>query len=469
MNASTASAVSRLEGILGSSGFSSDPMQLSKYAICGVTPAAVARPGSAEEVAEVVRFAGAENLAIVPCGARTKLNIGAPPQRCDIALDLSGLDRITAYDPADLTLAVEPGVTLATLARSLGQHGQFLPLGAPFAARATVGGTAISGVDGPMRQFYGTVRDSLLGAEFITGDGVAGKSGGRVVKNVTGYDLHKPLIGSLGTLAIVTKLNFRTFPAPQEMRGFIAHFPNADSAAALRHAVAKSFLRPLTLEILGCGAADLLTSAVASRVEPISLPNGLFSGKGWIAATSFAGDEAVLARCERDLRQLADFAGATAFSTIGADQDRAALAAVFGRVREFVPIALDASPAATIVKASVPPAHLERALCSLKHAADEHSLSSAVLARGVSVIYAALLAAERNESALHRVASATKRISADIAQLGGHSTIPWCPAEWKSHLNIWGTESASVALMRKLKAVFDPRSILAPGRFAGGI
>jgi glycolate oxidase FAD binding subunit len=471
MNASAASAVSRLEGLIGAAGLINDPAQLPGYAIAGLTPAAAVRPDTAEEVAEVLRFAGVENLAIVPCGARTKLGMGSPPHRYDIALDLSGLNRVTAYDPADLTVGLEPGVTLASLARTLGQHGQFLPLGAPFTSRATVGGTVVSGVDGPLRQGYGTARDFLLGMEFVTGDGVAVKSGGRVVKNVAGFDLHKPLIGSLGTLAVVTEINFRTFPAPQAMRGFLVRFATADGAAALRHAIARSFLRPLTLEILSAGACDLFNGAAASRIEPNALPSGLLSPSGafagWILATSFAGDEAVLARCERDLRQLADSSGSTTFDVFGAGPDRSVLAAVFGRLREFVPIALESSPATTVVKLSASPAHLEHALCSVKHSAEEHSLPWACIARGIGVVYAALLPPERNDHALHRVAAATKRMAADVAALGGHCVIPWCPAG-RSELSIWGS-SGNVGLMQKLKTVFDPHAILSPGRFVGGI
>ena len=469
MNVSAASTFSRLASLIGATNFFADPSQVAEYAIGEIAPAVVARPATAGEVSEIVRFAGAEKLAIIPSGARTKLSMGSPPQRYDIALDLSRLDRIIAYDPADMTLAVEPGVTLATLARSLGEHGQFLPFGAPFASRATVGGTIASGVDGPMRQFYGATRDFLLGAEFVTGDGVAGKSGGLVVKNVTGYDLHKPLIGSLGTLAVITRSNLRTFPAPHEMRGFVAQFPSAESAAALRLAVAKSFLRPLTFEILSPGVAELFAGASASKIEPNALPKNLLANKSWAVATSFAADGAVLARCQGDLGQLADRSGATSFSVLGAAQDRAAMAAMFGRVREFIPLALNSSPAATILKISVPPAHLEHALCSIKHAADEHSLAWAAIARGVAVVYVALLPPERNEQSLARVTSAAKRLAADIASLDGHTTVPFAPSEWKSRLDAWNARRDDFALMQKLKFVFDPCRILAPGRFAGGI
>ena len=171
MTVARASVASRLAAIAGNAHVSADPTQLAPYAIDGKTPAAVARPGSAEEAAEIVKFAAAESLAIVPAGARTKLSMGMPPREYDLALDVSRLDRVVAYDPGDLTLGVEAGIPLRTLAATLAEHRQFLPLAPPFMNRATAGGTIASGVDSPLRQFYGAARDYVLGMEFITGDG----------------------------------------------------------------------------------------------------------------------------------------------------------------------------------------------------------------------------------------------------------------------------------------------------------
>src|SRR5437879_4020903 len=135
---------------------------------------------------------------------------------------------------------------------------EVLPLLVPWDPLSTIGGTVASGIDSPLRQFYGTARDFLIGAEFVDGTGHLCKSGGRVVKNVTGYDLHKLLIGSLGTLAVITCLNFRTFPAPiAGSRGFVASFPNAEDALPLRRAIASSSLTPLPLDIVSPELAQL--------------------------------------------------------------------------------------------------------------------------------------------------------------------------------------------------------------------
>jgi glycolate oxidase FAD binding subunit len=472
MNASAANAVSRLESIVDASSRITDSVHLAAYAIGKMAPSIALKPGSAEEIVEIAKFAAAESLAIVPCGARTKISIGALPNRYDIALDLTRLDKIAAYDPGDLTLSVEPGVSLATLQSALGEHGQFVPFAAPFMTRATVGGTIASGVEGPLRQMYGTTRDYVLGMEFITGEGVLGKSGSRVVKNVTGYDLHKLMIGALGTLGVITKINFRTFPAPASMRGWAVHFASAQDAAACRDAIAASPLRPLTFEICSPSVANLFAHTPAFQTEQQALPDGLFSTREWTLATSFEGTDAVLDRCERDFRKLAEGSGATAFARIGSacsKPEMIVLGAVFTRLREFTPIALEASPACTIVKVSVLPEHLEHALAAAKHAAEDHAQPWVAMARGVGVIHFAILPAARNEKTMKCVADVTNRIHSDCAQLGGHSAIPWCPDEWKSTLNLWGADRADLPLMQKLKSVFDPRGIFAPGRFFKGI
>src|SRR6202007_2132674 len=168
----------RLPGIVGPEHVSSDPAELKVYAVDGRMPAAVVRPGSNEELVEIVKYAASEKLALIAFGARTKLRIGCPPQRYDLALDMTRFNRVIAYDPGDLTLSVEAGVPLRTITASLAEHRQFLPLAVPYSHHATIGGTIASGVDSPLRQFYGTARDYVLGMEFISGEGAYTKSGG---------------------------------------------------------------------------------------------------------------------------------------------------------------------------------------------------------------------------------------------------------------------------------------------------
>ena len=465
MSAPAKIAASRLAEIVGEQYCSCEPAELAAFQCGGVVPSGMARPGSAEEVAELIRFAGAENLAAIATGARTKLDMGLPPSRYDIAIDMTRLNRVAAYDPGDLTLGVEPGCGLAKLQSVLVEHRQFLPLAVPYFRRATIGGTIATGVDSPLRQLFGTARDFILGMEFVTGEGVAAKSGGRVVKNVTGYDLHKLMIGALGTLGIMTKINFRTFPVPEESRAYAARFESSKGAFELCDRVAESPLRPSTMEIFSPQAARMFGSEAAARFERTPLPADLFSGAQWAFTSGFAGNKAVLARYERDFRDMAEKCGAVGMTVLAQKQ----IAGAFGRKREFIPIALESSAATTILKLSVLPRKMNDAVTSAGRLADENGLRWAAMARGVGVIYFALLPEARNENARARVAAIAAKTMASIAEMDGHATIPWCPTEWKSSLPVWGFAPPDFPQMAKLKKLFDPRGVLAPGRFVGGL
>src|SRR6202453_2473468 len=305
------SVTSRLAEIVGAANVASDFAQLATYEIDRKLPAAAVRPGTSEEVAAIVKFAASERLALVPTGARTKLGIGYAPSRYDLALDMTRLNKVIAYDPGDLTLSVEAGVPLAKIAQLLAEHRQFLPLALPFSAHTTVGGAVASGVDSPLRQSYGTARDFLLGMEYVTGEGISAKSGGRVVKNVTGYDIHKLMIGALGTLGIITKINFKTFPTPLERRGYVPRFRSADQALDLCHRLMQSPLAPLSVEVFSPQVTELFESAAALRMAEAPLPKHVFDSNEWAVSVTYARDEPVLERYAKDLQRMAQASGAT--------------------------------------------------------------------------------------------------------------------------------------------------------------
>ena len=465
MTTASKTASARLPDIVGSVNVISDPAQLGVYAVDGIKPGAAARPGTAEEVAEIVKYAAAENLGVIATSARTKLGMGLAPRRYDLAVDMTRLNRIIAYDPRDLTLSVEPGVLLRTLDAALLEHRQFLPMRMPYWNRATVGGTIASGVDTPMRQFYGTPRDYVLGMNFVTGEGAAGKSGGRVVKNVTGYDLHKLMIGALGSLGILTRINFRTFPKPPGTRGFVAAFETADGAVEMRNRIARSALTPLTLEILSPRVAELFISEAAARIDPDAAAPKMLSPVHWTLAASYAGTEKVLERYVTDLGRMANESGAASTAAL----DDSMRPSVWGRLREFIPIALEASPAAMILKIAAVPMRIKDALAAAVREAEAAALPWAAVARGVGVIYFALLPPGREQAALQRMATAANQIIAAGEKLEANTWIPWCPAELKNSVKLWGAARGDFAEMQKVKKAFDPQGILSPGRYVGGM
>jgi glycolate oxidase FAD binding subunit len=479
MTKSSPNLVLALESILDASRVLSDPIACAAYAVDGIVPAAVAKPASAEEVAEIVRFSALEKLALIPCGNRTKLAIGMPPSRYDIALDMTALDQIAHYDSGDLTLSVDAGTSVAKLNAVLFEHKQFLPLLVPYYSRSTVGGTLASGVHSPLQQFYGTARDFLIGAEFVTGSGAPTKSGGRVVKNVTGYDLHKLLIGSLGSLAVITRLNFRTFPSPLASRGFVASFANAEGALTLRRAIAESSLTPLTFDVVSPELAQIFATRTPATPEAAvfagenrsagqtSLPSigNWFRPLEWQLCAAFAGTPEVLDRYARDLTRLAEQSRATSIAIL----DDTARPAFWGRLRESLSLLLEASPATAIFKISVLPSHHPALFASLRQIADRAALSHALVARAGGTIYFALLPSSANNETTAQLAQVTTQIFDSIFSAGGNATLLFAPRALKQHVSVWGPSRPDLALMRRLKTAFDPQNIFAPGRFVGGI
>ena len=175
-------------------------------------PAFVAAPGSTDEAAAVMRAAAEHELAVVARGAGGRLGWGVPPSRCDLLIDMSRMSSVVEHSPGDLVARMQAGARMGDVAAALGRDGQELALDVP--DRATVGGVVASGLAGPRRLRYGTPRDLLIGITIVRADGTVARSGGKVVKNVAGYDLGKLLAGSAGTLALITDATFRLHPLP---------------------------------------------------------------------------------------------------------------------------------------------------------------------------------------------------------------------------------------------------------------
>jgi glycolate oxidase FAD binding subunit len=452
-------AFSRLEEITGSAHVFTDGVKIAARNVCGLLPSAVVSPADAPQIAEILRFAAAERLAVIPTGGCSKLGIGSPPARYDIALDLSRMNRVLAYDPNDLTLGVQPGVQIRDLSRALAEEKQFLPLTVPFEDRATIGGIAASNSSSPLRHAYGALRDFCLGMEFVTGEGKPAKSGGRVVKNVTGYDLHKLLIGSLGTLGVITRVNFRTFPMPQAQGSFVASFPSAETAFDFCRAVSHSVLTPQMVEVANPGTAALIFSGeFSARLEP----------RTWTVIVSAAGQPAVVSRYEREFGQLAGAASADDFLALTADEARSTLA----QIREFPRLMLERDSSALIFRVNTVPGAMAALAGKLRVVAAQGELDFVSLSRASGIQYAAFLPPAENSATLESLARVIVEVFRACGQpeMQASVMLEWCPAELKTSAEIvWGPPRPDFELMRRVKHSFDPQNVLAPGRFAGGI
>ncbi len=455
--------IARLESAVGDSQVSADPAQCIQYAVDEIIPSAIAKPASAEQAAEIVGFATLEKLALIPCGHCTKLEIGMPPSRYDIALDMTGLHQIAHYDPGDLTVSVDAGASFNDLAAPLYKQNQFLPLSVPFYFESTIGGIISSGVDSSLRHSYGTARDFLIGAEFVDGAGRLCKSGGRVVKNVTGYDLHKLLIGSLGTLAVITRLHFRTFPAAPASRGFVISFHSHEDALAFTELVEHSPIRAASIDLVNPYLMRLFLESEINSPEPPTAPlQGKFPADSWHLCISVEGTPEVCERASREFAQLdaSSTAKPAQFLTLNESEG----ADLWHHLGQSIPLLLEASPLASIFKISLPPSRLAPLLDQLRILADQAPLHHGFLARACGVLYFALLPESGEATSLNRLSDTVSRVFPFLASENAYASLPWCPTQLKRSLNIWGSPRPDFALMRRLKFAFDPQSIFAPGR-----
>jgi glycolate oxidase FAD binding subunit len=453
--------VARLESAVGAAYTQSDRTTCEKYAIDGVIPVAVATPASAAQVVEVVRFARDEKLALIPCGHRTKLGVGMPPERYDVALDVSGMQQIAYYDPADLTLSVDAGMSLAELNEELARQQQFLPLGVPFYEECTVGGAIAAGLSSSLRNSFGSARDFLLGAEFVNGAGARTKSGGRVVKNVTGYDLHKLLIGSLGTLAVITRLNFRTFPSPQGYGQFAAAFSTAEAVSDFTVAVAKSSLTPRSFEIL---SPEAVGRAARRKKNGVAIEAGWFHDGQWHVCIGFDGDDAVLHRYASDLTRCAQECSAAGFNVLENDAART----LSGALRELLATVVRSNRHATIFEITNLPT-FSADVVHLRERAARFSIPASVFGQAPGPLYFALEPSNSDEETVAALAQISSAVFEYAAAHRGQARILFCPIELKRAVNVWGPAPGDAGLMRRIKNAFDAQNIFAPGRYVAGI
>ena len=450
----------RLEKLVGSDRVRASESALQAFAIAGRAPMAVLKPRSAREVAEIVGFAAAENLAVVACGSRSKLELGMPPRRYDLAIDMTDLRQIAHYDPGDLTVSVDAGMPLHELAKVLGAKNQFLPLAVPCGGTSTVAGAIASGIDSALRQQYGTARDFLIGAEFVDGAGKQCKSGGRVVKNVTGYDLHKLLIGSLGTLGVVTRLNFRTFPLPDLRGAHLSTFPTLEAALQFHASLLKCGLPFSNLELFDSEFSALL-AAWLNRTGGTrkSLP-----ASGWHVLTCFEGHAAVMGRIQLELQERSEQMQAARSGTIDG-QPAQQLEAAFREAFDWLRGAATSVALFRIV--------LPRVACGdvaeLLNGSQPSLLRSAFVLRACGVAYLALLADGEDAPANATLEREVTRTFSRVEEKKGSATLLHASQKLKEHVSVWGAKRADFPMMQHVKQAFDPHNIFAPGRFVGGI
>ncbi len=414
--------------------------------VAGVMPDWVASPATSEEASALLAAATEHDLAVVPRGSGTAVGWGPPPRRCDLVIDTLRLDQVLEHAAGDLVVRAAAGVTLARLAGVLAAAGQQLAVDAPpgggrRAASPTVGGLLATGAAGPRRLRYGTPRDLVIGVTVVRPDGTVTKSGGKVVKNVAGYDLGKLYAGSCGTLGLITEAIFRLHPLPAAAAYVIAGYADPAAAAEAAAAAAGSDLAPSAVEIDRPALRGLIRLGVLLEGDP-----------GGVAERA-AQMRDVLGAGTATAAEPPDWWGASRVAGPGPGEPilirvsfwSAALPGVLAAVDDAAgPAGLDpalgGSPAAGVLHltlpATAPPGAVAEFLAGLR----------------------AALAGNLTPGAPGREGPPSR----------ASAVVLTAPAAVRDSVDMWGPVPA-LSLMRAIKDRFDPGHLMAPGRFAGGI
>ena len=427
-------------------------------AVAGVVPNWVAAPSGTDEASALLAAAAEHGLAVVPRGSGTRIGWGAPPRRCDVIIDTARLNQVVEHAAGDLVVRVQAGVTLGQLARVLGAAGQQLALDPPPGLASgsdggapTIGGMLATGTAGPRRLRYGTPRDLVIGITVVRPPGTVAKSGGKVVKNVAGYDLGKLYAGSYGTLGLITEAVFRLHPVPAAATFVTAGFADPAAASQAVAAAAGTDLAPVAVELDRPGRDGLVRVAVLLE-----------------------GDPAGVAERSALLR---DVLGAGTASSDNAPP-------WWGSARPARLVSGPHGPAEpTVLRISFWAAALPGVLAAIDAAGQDAGLDPAVNGSAAAgVLYAVLDGDADPAAAAQFVTGLRDRLDqAALDQSTGpdfaageappsraSAVVLTAPAAVRDTVDMWGPVPA-LSLMRAVKEQFDPGDLMAPGRFAGGL
>ena len=422
-------------------------VELSPYVVEGRTPEAAVFPGSIEEVAAVMALASEVGTPVTPWGGGTAASVGVPAGRTGLVIGLRRLARLLDHEPGDLTATVEAGMTVRAFQTALGSRGQWLSLDPADAERATVGGVLATNAGGPRRHLYGTARDVLIGVTVVTADGSIVKGGGKVVKNVAGYDLPKLFIGSYGTLGVIVEATVKLRPLPEQEELVSVRFDRLKDAGSAVKAVAASDLIPNAVELLdGAGASGA----------------GLASGSPTPGGVLVVGFDGVREQVDWQRAELARLTG-----PLGGRDPRLLDAAAWTRLPTAARAAF--STTAAVMTLAVLPSQVAEIMEQGAGIARGRGLQSAWAAHaGVGVVRGALASepAPKDPAALAAVLAEWREMA---RAGGGYANLEWAPLAIKSQIPVWDDPGAAGRIMERIKAQLDPRNILNPGRFVAGI
>ncbi len=382
------------------------------------------RPSSAEDLAGILRESASRSKTVAVHGNNSKRLMGGPISDSDVTISTSALNRLLLYEPRDLTISVEAGMRFAELQGMLKRQGQIIALDPPFSSQSTIGGVIASNSSGPMRCRFGTARDLVIGMNFATIDGKIVKTGGMVVKNVAGLDIGKVMIGSFGTLAVITSVNLRIHSMPRDMQTFAFAFPDLETALEKRNSILRGVLEPTAL--------DLLSPPAAARLDR----------RGFVLAVRASGSPATLARYSRE------FSGSERLK----DSEDASF---WDRIREFPAEFLARQPEGIVLRISTTLDDFHSLL---------RAISSPAVSRAASGVTYVFITSSQSLPLIWKKA----------AEQGWSLVVEFAPEDIRTSKELWPLPHSSPGLggfdmMKRVKQMFDPHNLLNRSRLYGRV
>ncbi len=436
-----------LKGIVGESSILPEE-QVAAYTFDGYVPKAVVLPASVQEMQDVLQFAVKQGVSVIPAGAGTKLGIGNLPEKVDVVLATTSLNSVVEYEPADLTVTVEAGIRLGDLQTELAKHRQYLALNPPYADRCTIGGIVATNASGSLRLRHGTARNQVLGLRVVRADGTVVKSGGKVVKNVAGYDLNKLYIGAFGTLGIITEVTLKLSPIPVRQAILTADFQNVQEAADTGLSIVGSQTLPMFVNLfVNSDPARGGTEAPTDENKTLLV-------------VGFGGDPETVAWQLTQCQGIMEQNGAIGVTIVEGES----LQHLQGAVQEFS----EDNKNTEIIVAKLNLKRTDVAEFAAQIVEANWACDVQMMALlGSGVLYVTLPVT--SDTDYQSLANALTQLRQTAMSRQGNLIIEVAPPELKRHIDVWGSVEGTLSLMKQIKAKFDPAGLLNPGRFVSSI
>jgi glycolate oxidase FAD binding subunit len=434
-----------LKEMVGEANVIQDPDLIKGYAVDGMMPRFVVAPGNVEEISKLLVYANSEKLAVVPRGNGTKIAQGGIPRNLDLVLSMLRMNRVIEHDVPNLSLSVEAGMTLSAVQEKLTGTGKgsFLPLDPPYSEKATIGGIIATNGSGPRRYLYSTARDLLLGLKAVSPNGDIVAFGGKTVKNVSGYDMTKLMIGSWGALGVITEITTKLLPLPEASATLLVSFENLAEAGSLTRKVLHSALLPSAMELMDRKAASQLGEEVK-----------------YLVAFNLEGVGEAVERQVAEIGEMGKREGAINAKILKGQEE----SAFWVRVRDIALV----TKAPVILKSNFVISRQAEILGNYEKMAQTIGIGCAFIGHagnGILSTYILENSAVKTDSLVNLVG----KFTAEAEKHGGNLVVESCPTELKAKISVWGQPRTDVVVMHRLKEKVDPIGVLNPGRFVGGL